>query len=156
MFALPAVPPCRLAQLHVSTVDPHLGVFFNGATGSLVGWVSFTNEGAACSLLGRPRVRLVGGPAAQVKQRETALTGEGASVPVRRLLHGRTAGVEIWWSNWCAAGNPGTGTPSPPPAGVVLTLPSGGTVHLRVREAPRCDAPQQPSTVAVGAFRPRN
>lgn len=154
VLALPPAPPCRLAQLHVATVDPHLGVFFNGATGSLVGWVSFTNEGAPCSLLGRPRVRLVGGPAAKVKQRQTAFTGDTAG-PVRRLPHGRTAGVEIWWSNWCAAGNPGTGKSSPPPTGVEVTLPSGGTVRLAVREAARCDAPQQPSTVAVGAFRRR-
>jgi hypothetical protein len=155
VLALPPAAPCRISQLHVSTVDPHLGVFFNGATGSLVGWVSFTNEGAPCSLLGRPRVRLVGRPAREVKQRETALTGEGTSAPVRRLLHGRTAGVEIWWSNWCAKGNPGTGELSPPPTGVVVTLPSGETVRLAVRESPRCDQPQQPSTVAVGAFRLR-
>jgi hypothetical protein len=59
--ALPPAPPCRLSHLDVATVDPHRGVFFNGATGSLVGWVSFTNEGAPCSLLGRPRVVLFGG-----------------------------------------------------------------------------------------------
>ena len=100
-------------------------------------------------------MRLVGGPAAKVRQRETALTGEGSSAPVRRLLHGRTAGVEIWWSNWCAPGNRGLGKLSPPPTGVEVTLPSGDTVRLSVRESPRCDQPQQPSTLAVGAFRPR-
>jgi hypothetical protein len=148
----PVAPPCRLSQLHVGTVDPHLGVFFNGATGSLVGWAGFTNEGAPCSLLGRPRVRLVGGPAAAVKQRETTFTGDPHAT-VRMLPHGHAAGVEIWWSNWCAAGNRGGGNLSPPPTGLVLTLPSGGSVRLAVRHAPRCDAPQEPSTLSVGTFR---
>jgi Protein of unknown function (DUF4232) len=147
----PVAPPCRLSQLQVGTVDPHLGVFFNGATGSLVGWVSFANEGAACSLLGRPRVRLVGGPSPAVKQRETTFTG-GKHAPVRVLRHGHAAGVEIWWSNWCAPHNRGDGKLSSPPTGLVLTLPSGGTVRLTVREAPRCDQPQQPSLVSVGTF----
>jgi hypothetical protein len=149
----PVAPPCRISQLHVGTVDPHRGVFFNGATGSLVDWVSFTNEGASCSLLGRPRVRLVGGPSAAVKQRETTFTGD-KHAPVRVLRHGHAAGVEIWWSNWCAPGNRGDGKLSPPPTGLVLTLPSGGIVHLAVREAPRCDAPQHPSLVSVATFRP--
>jgi hypothetical protein len=159
VLALPPAPPCRISQLHVSTLAPRLGVFFNGATGSLVGWVSFTNEGAACSLLGRPRVRLVGGPAARVKQREEPLRGEnpapGSPRPAysaRSVPHGRTVGVEIWWSNWCAPGNPGTGKQSPPPTGIAVTLPSGGTVRLAVHDRPRCDAPQQPSTVSVGTF----
>jgi hypothetical protein len=160
-YVPPVAPPCRLSQLHVGTVDPHLGVFFNGATGSLVGWVSFANEGAPCSLLGRPRVRLVGGPAANVKQREGPLRGEspapGSPRPAysaRSVPHGRTLGVEIWWSNWCTPGNPGAGKQSPPPMGVAVTMPSGGTVRFAVRAAPRCDAPHQPSTVFVGTFRP--
>ena len=115
--------------------------------------MSFTNEGAPCSLLGRPRVRLVGGPSAAVKQRETTFTGD-KHAPVRVLPHGHTAGVEIWWSNWCAPHNRGGGSQSPPPTGLDLRLPSGGTVLLTVREAPRCDAPQQPSIVSVGTFRP--
>ena len=151
MFAVPPTPPCRLSQLHDSTVAAGPGVFFNGATGSLVGWVGFTNERAACSLLGRPRVRLFGGPAARVTQRETTFTGD-KHAPVRVLRHGHTAGIEIWWSNWCAPGNPGTGKESPPPTGIAVTLPSGGTVRLAVHDRPRCDAPQQPSLVSVGTF----
>ena len=50
---VPAVArPCRLAQLHVAGADRVEGVFFNGATGSLVGQVTFRNVGHACSLLG--------------------------------------------------------------------------------------------------------
>jgi hypothetical protein len=161
VLALPPAPPCLLSQLRVATVDPGLGVFFHGATDSLVGWLSFPNLGAPCSLLGRPRVRFVGGPAATVRQRETPLTGEnpapGSPRPpysTRSVRHGRKVGVEIWWSNWCAAGNPGAGKPSRPPTGVVVTLPSGGAVRLAVHEAPRCDAPRQPSTVSVGTFQP--
>jgi hypothetical protein len=69
----PVARPCRLAQLRVSGADQREGVFFNGATGSLVGWVSYRNEGRACSMLGRPRVRLVGGPFATVRQRQKPL-----------------------------------------------------------------------------------
>ncbi|HEY5057603.1 MAG TPA: DUF4232 domain-containing protein [Gaiellaceae bacterium] len=165
MFALahlpPVAPACRLSQLRVGGDLPGLGVFFNGATGSLVGLVTFRNEGATCSLLGRPRVRLVGGIASSIREREAVLTGEqaapGGPAPafsVRALPHGRTASVEIWWSNWCGPGNAGAGRSSPPPTGVEVTLPSGGSVRQKVTEAPRCDAPQSPSTVYVGSFQP--
>jgi hypothetical protein len=73
---------------------------------------------------------------------------------VRALPQGRTASVQIWWSNWCAAGNRGGGNLSPPPSAVELTLPAGGAVRLKVAHAPRCDAPRYPSTVSVGAFAP--
>ena len=163
MFATapPVAPVCRLAQLHVGGDLPGLGVFFNGATGSLVGLVTFRNDGAPCSLIGRPKVHFVGGPAASVRQRETALTGDKAPPPgpkppfsVRAVPHGRTVSVEIWWSNWCAPGNKGTGKLSPPPTGVEVTLPSGETIRRKVTEASRCDDPQSPSIVYVGTFQP--
>jgi hypothetical protein len=148
----PVARPCRLAQLRVSGADQREGVFFNGATGSLVGWVSYRNEGRACSMLGRPRVRLVGGPFATVRQRQKPLQLVAFSPDVlpppfstRALPHARTAIVQIWWSNWCA---------SQPPSAVELTLPSGGSVRLKVAQAPRCDAPGSPSMVSVGTFTP--
>ena len=154
--ASPVVPPvarpCRLAQLHVAGADRREGVFFNGATGSLVGSVSYRNDGRACSLLGRPRVRLVGGPSATVRQLQKPLQLAAFAADVlpppfstRALPHGRTATVQIWWSNWCA---------SRPPRAVELTLQSGGSVRLKVAQAPRCDAPASPSTVSVGTFTP--
>jgi hypothetical protein len=152
----PVVPPvarrCRLAQLHVGGADRRAGVFFNGATGSLVGWVTYHNDGRTCSLLGRPGVRLVGGPSATVHQLQKPLQLVAFSPDVlpppfstRALPHARTAIVEIWWSNWCA---------SRAPTAVELTLPSGGSVRLKVAHAPRCDAPGSPSTVSVGTFTP--
>jgi hypothetical protein len=148
----PVARPCRLAQLHVGGADQREGVFFNGATGSLVGWVSYRNDGRACSLLGWPRVRLVGGPSATVPQLQKPLQLVASSPDVlppkfstRALPYARTAIVQIWWSNWCA--------PRPPSA-VELTLPSGGSVRLKVAHAPRCDAPSSPSTVSVGTFTP--
>ena len=159
----PAVAsPCRLGQLHVGGADPKSGVFDNGATGSLVGWVSFRNDGRACSLLGVPRVRLVGADSGAVHQVQKPLQGEAPApdalpppFSVRALPQGRTASVQIWWSNWCAAGNRGGGNLSPPPPPAVeLTLPAGGAVRLKVAHAPRCDSPRYPSTVSVGAFAP--
>jgi hypothetical protein len=148
----PVARPCGLAQLHVAGADPREGVFFNGATGSLVGSVTFRNDGLACSLLGKPGVRLVGGPSATVPQLQkplqlTAFAPDVLRPPfsTRALPHGRTATVQIWWSNWCA---------SQVPKAVEVTLPSGGSVRLKVAQAPRCDAPRSPSTVSVGAFTP--
>ena len=143
----PVAPPCRLAQLRVGGADPRAGVFFNGAGGSLVGSVSFRNTGPPCSLLGRPRVRLL----ARARQLEKPLAHEGRApdvlpppFSVRALPTGRSASVEIWWSNWCG----------PIPAAVAVTLPRGGMVRLPVRAAARCDAPQSPSTLSVGTFVP--
>ena len=159
--APPVARPCRLAQLHVGGADPLKGVFFNGATGSLVGRVTFRNMGRVCSLLGRPRVRFVGGPSATVRQLQKRLRGDAPALDVlpppfsvRALPHGRSASVEIWWSNWCAAANAGDGRLSQPPAAVELALPSGGTTRLDVSSSPRCDVPAAPSTVSVGAFTP--
>lgn len=146
----PVARPCRLAQLHVAGADRREGVFFNGATGSLVGSVTFRNDGRACSLLGKPGVRLVGGPSAAEPQLQkplqlTAFAPDVLPPPfsTRALPHGRTAIVQIWWSNWCG---------SQAPKAVEVTLPSGGSVRLNVRYAPRCDAPRSPSTVSVGEF----
>jgi hypothetical protein len=157
----PLAPACQLAHLRVSSADPRVGVFFNGATGSLVGAITFRNVGASCSPLGRPRVRLVGGGAAQVRQRQTVLPRLGRAADVlplpfstRALRRGRSAGVQIWWSNWCTAGNQGGGNLSAPPAGVEVTLPSGRTARLKVVGAPRCDQPAEPSRVAVRPFEP--
>jgi hypothetical protein len=148
----PVARPCRLSQLHVAGADPKAGVFDNGAGGSVVGWVSFRNDGGACSLLGRPRVLLVGGASSGVRQVQKRLRGETNAADVlpppfsvRALPHARTARVQIWWSNWCA---------SRPPTAIELTMPSGGSVRLKVASAPRCDVPDSPSTATVGTFAP--
>jgi hypothetical protein len=158
----PLAPPCRLAQLQVSGGDPRLGVFFNSATGSLVGGITVRNHGAPCSLTGRPHVRLVGGGAAAVAQAQTVFRAQARapdllppSFWVRALPHGARWGLTIWWLNWCAPGNPGGGNLSPAPTGLKLTLPhGGGSVRLKVTHAPRCDAPSLPSALAVGSFQP--
>lgn len=160
-FVAPAVAaPCRLANLVVGGADPRMGVFDNGATGSLTGGVTFRNVGGPCSLLGRPTVRLLGGPAANVQLKQEPFQ-EGAPAPdvtprfsVRALPTGQTAYATLWWSNWCAPGNPGAGNVSLPPTEVEVTLPSGESVRLPVRGSPRCDAPQYPSTMSIGLFTP--
>lgn len=160
-FVVPAVAPaCRLANLRVGGVDPRAGIFDNGASGALTGGVVLTNAGPPCSLLGRPAVRLVGGPVARVRLKQTAFD-PGAppldvlpAFSVRALPTGSAAYATLWWSNWCAPGNPGAGNLSPPPTALEVALPAGGSVRFPVRGAPRCDAPEYPSTVAVGAFTP--
>ncbi|MGZ4397334.1 MAG: DUF4232 domain-containing protein [Gaiellaceae bacterium] len=154
-------PACRLEQLQVSGADRRRGVFFNGATGSLVGAVRFRNRGAPCSLVGRPRVHFLGGGATSARIRQVSLPPDRPAADVlpppfsvRALPRGRSAAVEIWWSNWCGPGSSGGGGPYLPPATVALTLPSGGSLRLKVAEAPRCDAPSLTSQVSVGRFEP--
>jgi len=145
----PVAPPCRLSQLHVDGADRKAGVFANGATGSLVGWVTFRNDGRTCSLMGRPRVRFLGAAERQVQRPLPEETPAPDVLPppfsVRALPHARTANVEIWWSNWCG---------TRPPTAIEVTMPSGGSVRLKVATAPRCDVPGSPSTATVGRFAP--
>jgi hypothetical protein len=94
-------------------------------------------------------------PGADSVPRACAGTGRtAAAVLGARAPHGAQAGITIWWSNWCAPGNPGGGNLSPPPTGLELILPQGGSVRLKVTGAPRCDAPSEPSRLAVGSFQP--
>jgi hypothetical protein len=142
-----------ISDLRVGGSSSTAGVFFNGATGSLVGRVTFRNLGATCALSGRPRVRFAGGAAAHVRQQQLPLRGEPPLV-TRPVRHGQTVAVEIWWSNWCGPKSRPASGPGPPPTSVTVTLPSGGAAHLKVTEAPRCDEPADPSTISVDGFRP--
>src|SRR5207247_6073377 len=63
----PLAPPCSARELHA-----HL--FLQGATGSLVGGVDFTNAGSSpCSLLGWPQVTFTGAAASSRAWRLTAI-----------------------------------------------------------------------------------
>jgi Protein of unknown function (DUF4232) len=148
----PLAPPCRASHL-AAKLD------LNGATGSLVLFVTLRNVGpASCSLRGRPAVALEGKNAAAAhwvtKPMATAFA-EPASVRARlRALHpGETAIVSIWWSNWCGPGSQPASGPGPPPDDLLLTLPvSGDPVRLATSNAPRCDDPTAPSILAVQPF----
>jgi hypothetical protein len=142
-----AVPPCGISQFHVGDAASVKSVFYNGATGSLSGTVTFRNLGATCGLRD-PRVRFTGGPAAHVPQRQVVLRSQGPIVP-KPVHHGDTVAIQILWSNWCGPKSRPASGPGPPPTHIVVTLPGGGSARLPVTQAPRCDEPNAPSTIAV-------
>lgn len=152
----PLAPPCRAPDLHA-----HL--FLQGATGSLVGGVTLLNVGRRpCALLGRPALSFAGPAAARERWRSERLAPSPAAPDVladppgslRALAPGKSASVALAWSNWCGPGSTAGGGPGPPPAALLVGLASGTTIRVPLAAAPRCDAPQLPSTIAAGAFVP--
>jgi hypothetical protein len=73
---------------------------------------------------------------------------------LRALAPGKSAGVTLWWSNWCGPGATPAGASGTPPAGIKLTFASGTSLVIPLRTAPRCDQPQEPSLLSVGPFAP--
>jgi hypothetical protein len=152
----PLAAPCRADQLHA-----HL--FLQGATGSLVGGVDLTNAGSSpCSLRGWPRVSFTGAAAATTRSRIKRI----ARLPVppdviadprgsmRALGPGKSAHVSLVWSNWCGPGSQPAGGSGTPPAGIRIGFASGTSLVVPVAHAPRCDAPEDPSTLSVRPFTP--
>ena len=146
--------PCRASQLAAAAS-------FQGATGSAVGGIVFSDTGARpCVLRGRPRIRLTRRDGRDLgvrrlrlrrPRRSIVLQPHGAPpvVPTAGPVEARgKASVELWWMNFCR----------PWPRGGVfarVTLP-GRRGSLRVRifaPKPRCDFPGSPSTLGVGTFR---
>jgi hypothetical protein len=149
----PIASPCRAADLHAE-------LRVQGALGSLIGGVFVRNVGEApCSLSGRPFARFEGGPAAETDLRlvpaaadplDTSLIYDRAS-SLHALGRGRLAVVRVLWSNWCPPDVIQTSI-GRPPARLDLVLPAGGELSAPVNGAPRCDAPQAPSTLAIKPF----
>jgi hypothetical protein len=122
-----------------------LGVFADteGGGGAMVGGFQLRNRGSeVCSLRGRPDLAM--------------LDQAGKPLPVRvlptrdvavRLRPQAAAEVRFQWRNWCRLNFPATVT-------MRLRLPNGGgTVTVRTQPGrPRCDAPSEPSTLAIGPF----
>jgi hypothetical protein len=130
-------------------------VFLQGATGSLVGGVALRNVGTRpCSLLGWPAVSFTGLGAAGEKWNVKKLAASPAPPDVladppgslRALRPGKSASVSLFWSNWCG--------PAGRKPALALRLASGTTISIPLPHAPRCDAPQYPSTLTVGPFTP--
>ena len=152
----PLAAPCRARSVRVR-------LFLQGATGSLVGGFSLTNVGAsACSLLGWPRVAFTGGSAVSARWRVKRMARQSVSLDVladppgslRALAPGKAASVVLFWSNWCAAGNPGGGNLPAPPTGLRVGFASVTSMLVPLAQAPRCDQPQNPSTLSVAPFAP--
>lgn len=154
----PLAPPCRAAQLRSR-------LLLQGAGGALVGGVLLTNVARApCSLLGRPAVRFGGAAALAtswqvVPRRAPPAAPEAIRAPLsslRALGAGTSAWLALDWRNWCGPGSAPASGAGPPPDALIVVLPhDGGELHLPVAEAPRCDAPDAPSTLGVAPFVPR-
>ncbi len=149
------------ARCQARDIRAHL--FLQGATGSLVGGVSLVNAGVRpCSLVGWPTVTFAGPAASGEKWRVKRLAAspsppEAISDPpgsLRALLPGKTAATAIFWSNWCGPGSTPAGSPGAFPTKLILGLPGGATIGIPLAHAPRCDQPDDPSTVSVGPFTP--
>jgi hypothetical protein len=152
----PLAAPCRAERLHA-----HL--FLQGATGSLVGGVELTNAGSTpCSLLGWPQLSFTGAAAASTRWqiKRVARSPQPPDVvadplgSLRALAPGKTASVSLFWSNWCAPGNPGGGNLSAPPDGLRITFVNRSSLVVPLAHAPRCDGAQAPSILSVAPFTP--
>jgi hypothetical protein len=141
----PGTPACTADRLHATAG-------WEGATGSLAGWVRVTSRaGASCSLGGFPAIQLLDQQGRALPTRP----GRAGRGQVTRVLirPGTAATVTFVWHNWCG--------PNPGRLGLRVTLPGGGTLLPAVQAgtprelAARCDAPGAPSTLSRGPFAPQ-
>jgi hypothetical protein len=106
------------------------------------------------------RVQRCGGPVGKVEVKKLASSPPPLDVvadppgSLRALAPGKSAGFELFWSNWCGPGATPTGASGALPDTLMLQLPSHTTIAVPVAHAPRCDAPQYPSVVSIGPFAP--
>jgi hypothetical protein len=138
-----------------------------GATQSLLGWVTVTNHArAACRLSGRPAIAMRGGSPHELL-RERAI-GTAVMWPGQRfsativLAPGRSASVLFQWFNWCnpKAEAPPTGTAAGGrrPSRVLVTLAPGSRAliasvpQLRTMYLPICGDPGAPSQISVSLW----
>jgi len=138
----PLAPACRAGALHA-----HLNL--QGATGNLIGGIDLLNAGAKpCSLVGAPRVSFAGTTVhwrlkrIAVQQPVDVLADPPGSL--RALAPGKSASIELFWSNWCG----------PAPKGFVIGLGHGTELLVPAVRTPRCDAPAYPSVLSVAPFTP--
>lgn len=149
-------PPCRSVELRA-----HL--FLQGATGSLVGGIRLTNTSTtACSLVGWPHVSFTGQAAGATRWQVKRIAASPEPLDMladppgslRALAPGKSAGLSLFWSNWCGPGSHPAGGSGTPPNGVKVSLTSGTSLIVPLVHAPRCDAPQYPSKLLVSPFAP--
>jgi hypothetical protein len=116
----------------------------------------------ACSLLGWPTVAFSGQAAAVERWQVKKLSASPAPPDVladppgslRALQPGKSANVELFWSNWCGPGSTPAGSPGGLPDALALGLSSKTTLTIPLTQAPRCDAPQYPSILSIAPYTP--
>ncbi len=137
---------------------------WQGATGSMAGWLALTNEGhAPCVLSGSPRlIRLRSGttildPLTYTAGKDAGPGNEtGAAGPVL-LRPGDQAAAFLLWTNWCS-----TMLPDVTVTALLVTLPAGGSPIVAgptspgpgLGSTPRCGQPMMGSTFTAYAFVP--
>jgi hypothetical protein len=129
-----------------------LGGSLQGATGSMVGFVSVRNaSAAACRVGGRPTVQILSRDGKSLRTRERPLTRAAVGgVPVTSVGAGRRVGLFLQWSNWCGAWAGRAAGFRPLLLRVRLTTGLRLTVPFRSGR-PRCDVLGS-SSLGVSAF----
>ena len=135
---------------------------WQGATGSMAGWLAITNVGhTPCVVDGSPRlIQLRAGDVTldTVTYTARADAGPGSSTGVAGpvlLRPGDQAGAFLLWTNWCPPMIPAV-------SALLVRLPAGGTPIVAIPTSPgpgyfgtpRCDQPSSGSTFSAFAFVP--
>lgn len=138
------VRPCTATDLVGS-------VGFAGTTGFAVGSLMFRNRSAsACRPGGRPRVRIFVSGALANPTQYPLTKQDSSSRPVPVLRPGRSAGVRLWWSNYCGRRDR---------VRVVIRLQLTSGARVRVKDSdpkevlPGCPVGRGKSGLGVGIFR---
>jgi hypothetical protein len=139
--APPGVAACPASSLNGTA-------YWQGATGSMIGAVTFKNTGAsACTVHGRPFIEFVSkvGKVAAIDEFPVPPASGNPDTMVV-LQHGETALAQVVWRNWCGSSQelsslrvtmPGTGER------IIVSIPVGTA---------RCDVPIAGSGLVVGTF----
>jgi hypothetical protein len=135
---------------------------WQGATGSMAGWLAVTNVGQRpCVLNGSPRLiqlrsdTTILGPVAYREDKGPGPGDPTGSAGPVLLQPGDQAGAFLLWTNWCPEMIPVV-------TALLVTLPAGGSPIVAVPESPgpglgstpRCDQPSSGSTFTAHAFVP--
>jgi hypothetical protein len=124
-----------------SAADVNLSAHWQGATGALAGGLRIDLTAPdACTLPGQLQIDLLDAQGEPMTVDEVFAEPEPSVV----LQPTESAFVRLIWRNWC-------GPPPDEPVSLAVTLPTDAQpVSATIADAPRCDDPTAPSTLAVG------
>jgi hypothetical protein len=118
------LPSCKSHQLRASSA-------VGGLAGSLEISVEISNHSAhGCGLVGKPSVELYSADSGKpLREQSVKNPGLARLRPVPILAPGSSAGIIVWWGNWCGA------MPRGGPTLVVYLAHADGTLTLRIGDA---------------------
>jgi hypothetical protein len=149
LLVVACTPPASPeATRQCTAADLDVTARWQGATGALAGGLRFeVTAPTACTLPGQLQLELLDSAGQPLAVDALAAPDQGsASV---ELQPAESAAARIVWRNWCG----------PPPAGpltIAVVLPaeadpvSVSLAGAQSLDTPRCDAPTEPSTLAIG------